>query len=172
ATAAGTGVAAAGTGVTAAGTGATAADTSATAAGTGAAMAGTGAATAGTGAATAGTGGGAPAQVTLSMVYTMLWSKCALCHAMMPNPGSNGGLGSVNSKDVFYNAVVNKPLQGPLCMGKGMYVVPGKPEMSVLLQKLSMEMPPCGSQMPVGNPLDPAEIKLVSDWIAGGAKND
>lgn len=181
-----TGVAGTGTPNGAAGTAATAptAGTGAAAtAGTGAATtAGTGAAAAaGTGAAaTAGTGtmatagAGAPAGgATLTAVFAIIQTNCLVCHGMPSKDTANGNLGMIKDKSQFYAAVVGKPMQGVanMCMGKGMYVVPGNPAMSSLLQKTA-DSPPCGAQMPPGNPLSAADTKTITDWIMAGAANN
>jgi hypothetical protein len=165
-------------GTTATGTAGTAAMPAAgtgtgTTAGTGATTAGTGATMgpAGTGAAgMMSSGGAAP---TLQMVYeTVYVTNCAVCHGMAPSPSANGNLGNVKGgKDTFFQMLVNKPAQGPQCMGKGMYIVPGNPAMSLLLQKVS-STPPCGVEMPVGGMLQPTEVKMISDWIMAGALNN
>ncbi len=162
-TVAGTTGAAAGTG--AAGMMAPAAGTTATAAGTGAPAAGTGT----TGASGTGATGAAP---TLTDLYDMVYvTNCAVCHGMMPSDNTNGKLGMIRNKQAFYDALVNKPAQGVQCTGKGMYIVPGNPTMSLLVQKVS-STPPCGVEMPVGGMLQPTEVKMLTDWIAAGAMNN
>jgi hypothetical protein len=164
-TVAGTGVAA-GTG--AAGTAVGAAGTAAGAAGT------TTGGAAGMVATTAGTGAGPGAAPTLQMVYDSVYiASCAVCHGMKPTPTANGNLGDIKgSKDAFYNALVNKPALGAQCTGKGMYIVPGQPAQSLLIQKISQATPPCGTQMPPTGPLQSADIKLVTDWVMAGALNN
>ena len=51
-------------------------------------------------------------------------------------------------------------------------VVPGEPEASYLLEKLTAKMPAAGDQMPPGAPLEPDRIELVRRWIANGAAID
>jgi len=144
-------------------------------------MAGTGAAgmavvTAGTGAAgmaagMAGTGASGTAP-TLTDLYDMVYvSNCAVCHGMNPSDNANGKLGMIKNKQAFYDTLVNKPAQGAQCAGKGMYIVPGNPSMSLLVQKVS-STPPCGVEMPVGGMLQPTEVKMLTDWIAAGAMNN
>jgi hypothetical protein len=49
-------------------------------------------------------------------------------------------------------------------------VVPGSPEMSLLVHKLEDPRPPCGAQMPLGSaPLDAELVALVRRWVAAGA---
>jgi hypothetical protein len=147
------------------------------------AMAGAGAAgkagsgDADTGPSTANTQGAAGAAAisggaTLTQVYEMVYTpSCAVCHSMAPNDSMNGMLGMIRSKDQFYNALVNKPAQGTACSSKGTYVVPGEPDSSLLVQKLSAA-PGCGVSMPLGGMLQPMHATLMGDWIASGAKND
>lgn len=119
-------------------------------------------------------GGGAPAGgATLTAVFTIMQKNCVACHGMAPKDTANGNLGMIQDKAQFYAAVVGKPMQGvaSMCAGKGMYVVPGNPAMSGLLQKTA-DSPPCGAQMPPGNPLSEEDTKTISDWIMGGAQKD
>jgi len=52
----------------------------------------------------------------------------------------------------------------------GPVIIPGDSGNSLLIQKLSMEIPPSGVQMPQGGPyLDMATIALISAWIDEGA---
>ena len=49
-------------------------------------------------------------------------------------------------------------------------IVPGDPAGSLLYRKITEDAPPCGSRMPqAADPLPPALIALVRDWIAAGA---
>jgi len=118
----------------------------------------------------AGTGSGAA--VTLTEIYSTIYvNKCAICHAMPPSDNANGKLGGIKDKNAFHAAVVGKPMQGVMCVGKGTYVVAGQPTMSTLVSKLGATAP-CGVQMPVGNMLEDTEIKMITDWIAAGAPNN
>ena len=60
---------------------------------------------------------------------------------------------------------------GVSCRDQGLVrVVPGDPAASLLYRKISEDAPPCGSRMPqAADPLPPALIALVRDWIAAGA---
>jgi hypothetical protein len=55
-------------------------------------------------------------------------------------------------------------------MGKT-YVVPGDSENSMLIDKLSAT-PTCGSRMPIGTPLNDAQMAQITKWIDMGAKDD
>jgi hypothetical protein len=48
-------------------------------------------------------------------------------------------------------------------------VVPGDADSSYLLEKIAIETPRQGDQMPIGNALDPLDIEAVRQWIDGGA---
>lgn len=131
-------------------------------------------ATAGAGvvAALAGSGAATGPAPTLSQIYETVYAmSCAVCHSMAPNDNQNGMLGMIRSKDQLYAALVNKPAQGAQCAGKGTYIVPGDPQTSLLMQKLSAN-PSCGSSMPLGSMLQPMQIELFRAWIAAGAMNN
>ncbi len=53
----------------------------------------------------------------------------------------------LSSKVRAYYSFVGLPCMGPNCGARGMRVVPGHPESSIMYQKLSFP-PPCGIQMP------------------------
>jgi hypothetical protein len=50
---------------------------------------------------------------------------------------------------------------------KGALVDPAAPESSILYQKIAGTM--CGSRMPLGTPLDDAEIACVKEWMSAQA---
>lgn len=109
---------------------------------------------------------------TFSQVYeTIYTASCAVCHSMAPSDSSNGRLGMIRSRNQLYEALLEKPAQGSKCADKGMYVVPGKPALSLLLQKLSAT-PPCGAEMPLGSMLDRQLVRQIEAWIAAGAPNN
>jgi hypothetical protein len=102
----------------------------------------------------------------------MLYTKsCAACHSMARSDNQNGMLGMIRSKDQLHAALVNQPAQGTQCMDKGTYIVPGHPETSLLMQKLSAK-PPCGVVMPLGGMLQPNMVDMLSAWIAAGAPSN
>jgi len=69
-------------------------------------------------------------------------------------------------------SVASKGMMGSSCAGKT-YVVPNKPEESLLYDKVSKATPSCGLRMPAsGVVLDDAEIATIQKWIMAGAKND
>jgi hypothetical protein len=120
--------------------------------------------------------------------FTRVWSEILMlkgCSGEYCHGSGMGGLAFKNKRGA-YDALVNIVAAGPACAAKGgTRVVPGKPDASLLLDKLSHSTPSCGETMPVGAKLVPncvstsptvctteAEIGLVRDWILAGAKDD
>ncbi len=90
--------------------------------------------------------------VHYASVQAIFDRSCIGCH------GSSGGLGLSS-----YQSVMAGSRRGPV-------IVAGNPDASRLIQYIKGTRSP---RMPKdGAPLSAAEIKLVSDWIAGGAKNE
>ena len=136
-------------------------------------------------AADGGTGMGG-AHVTFTQVWNevLVAKSCtnALCHGATPPMGN---LSLADQASAYLN-LVNAPASGPSCASGGMFRVrAGMPDASVLVQKLSSTTPSCGTAMPPSASIAPmcttmtptscntaAEIKLVRDWISGGAMND
>jgi hypothetical protein len=93
----------------------------------------------------------------------------AFCH------GGNGeGELSMLDQDDAYDNLVGQSAAGKLCKGKTdeKRVTPGKPDESLLVEKLSDMKPVCGDNMPPTGGVTDEQRKLVRDWIAAGAKND
>jgi hypothetical protein len=97
------------------------------------------------------------------------------CHASLA-----GGNLVMQTKDASYAALVNMKAMGS-SMGTGTpncadsqttRVMPGMPEASLLVSKVTDAMPKCGSRMPPGGMLKPEQIKQITDWVTAGAKND
>jgi hypothetical protein len=78
-------------------------------------------------------------------------------------------------KQGSYSAMVGVPskgVSGSQCSGKT-YVVAGKPDASLLYDKLANAKPSCGVRMPAsGSTLTDAEIATVGAWITAGALNN
>jgi hypothetical protein len=86
-----------------------------------------------------------------------------------------------------YWSLVGQPSIGPACSQNGLRVSPGRPDESVLYQKLN-PAPPCGIQMPAdttafstngtsqlkfsGSALPADQLQLIYDWIQEGALNN
>lgn len=100
-------------------------------------------------------------------------NNCGLCHKM---PTLGGGLiFDPADKMGTYLALVgtaSKGLQGSMCAGKT-YVVPGKPDESLLYDKVSKPTPSCGVRMPAsGVVLEDTEIATIRAWIMAAAPNN
>lgn len=122
-----------------------------------------------------GTMSGAP---TFTAIYDeiIVASGCngaALCH------GGDVGALPMKSKAETHALLVGVKAGGMNLSGTGtnckdvdiLRVAPNKPDDSLLIKKLEGTQT-CGDPMPPGQPLDPAKIKQVRDWITAGANND
>ena len=97
-------------------------------------------------------------------------AQCSFCHGLPPNEKSNGGLSTGADRAAAYAALLGPASTSAKCGGQS-YVVPGKPEQSLLLSKVSGA--PCGDRMPLGGGGLPAnQIEMIRSWIAAGAKDD
>jgi hypothetical protein len=104
-------------------------------------------------------------------VLAIFASYCTNCH-----DASLGGLPTYPSLSLTaadaYGALVNKPAD-ETCGGTR--VVPGNPNASYLVQKLTQATPCDGQQMPrpfeIGpvHPLSSADIATITGWISAGA---
>lgn len=96
-------------------------------------------------------------------------SSCSTrsCHGP---EGARGNL--VLTPDKAYDQLVNVPADNDTAKAKGKKrVVPGDPDNSFLLQKLTGPASGEGDPMPqVGARLDPTVIAAIRTWIANGAK--
>jgi hypothetical protein len=132
----------------------------------------------GAGGADMGIGSGLP-------TFTRVWNEILVrktCSSMTCHGVGIGNLQMDTQADAYMN-LVGIPAAGPMCATSGkIRVVPGDPDNSLLLDKLSHNPPSCGGTMPMGAKVDPAcisaapaqcdtqpEIMLVHDWIAAGA---
>jgi len=114
----------------------------------------------------------------------------AIYHDIIVGVGCNGGslchggvVGNLTmtSRDQAYAALVgvkamgmnltNTMNKGTDCRDSGLTrVVPGMPEMSLLMLKVE-RLQPCGDPMPAA-PLAPEKVVQIRAWIANGAKDD
>ena len=86
-----------------------------------------------------------------SKVAPILTRRCAGCH----NPELRNGELSVTDRE----SMLKGGTRGPA-------LVPGKPEQSLMIQVLRHE----GQlQMPPGPPLPHREIRILTEWVRGGA---
>jgi hypothetical protein len=114
-------------------------------------------------------GGGTGAK-TFDDIYPLVFQGCSTsCH----NPtGIKVGL-DFTSKDATIKSLVDKaPHVGDEAMCSTQttkLIVAGSCKDSLVYKKLKPN-PPCGSQMPIGQPLPDSSIQALCDWIDAGAK--
>ncbi|MGZ3456943.1 MAG: PKD domain-containing protein [Archangium sp.] len=100
-----------------------------------------------------------------------IWdAQCTSCHLS----AGRGGLDLTSGHS--YASLVNVNGAGEACGASGIKrVVPGQPDNSLLVQKISPN-PPCGSRMPQSNPAyfddHPGELTRIRSWILAGAPNN
>jgi hypothetical protein len=128
--------------------------------------------------------GGTPMFTPGSPTWTAIYQE------IIAGTGCNGGVschagtaaGNLVMKNMTdgYTALIgvaamgtNVPSGGTNCKDTNMKrIVAGDPTISLLYQKISSAMPPCGAHMPPGGNLTPAQIDQIKMWIMNGAKND
>jgi hypothetical protein len=160
-------------------------------AGSSGAMAGSSGASAGSSGASAGSSGSAgsgmafvPGSPTYAAVYQEVFvaTGCSggpFCHG---SGSVTGGLDMTN-KDMTYTLLIDVPAGSmslpttmpvpPNCKDGGKKrVVPGNPDMSLLVEKIEQDKPSCGTVMPPSGKIAPAKIQQVRTWIMNGAKKD
>lgn len=106
-------------------------------------------------------------QPTFTAIYNeiIVGQTCTTCHFAPPL--------NFNTNDQAYAQLVGVPASGPFCGGTGkILVVPGNPDASLLVDKVSNAKPSCGAVMPPSGPLPAAQIQQIRDWISAGAKNN
>jgi len=114
---------------------------------------------------------------TFSAIYPMLFPRpthyqCDFCHGLPPNDKSNGRLSTGMDAETAYAGMIGQPSTSSKCGEGYTIVVPGDPDNSLLLMKLSAN-PPCGDQMPNGgDKLSSTQLDQVRMWILDGAMND
>lgn len=119
----------------------------------------------------AGDSGGASPGVTMAEVQAVFDDRCIICH-----DAEKLGLPAYRDLPLTANAswaaLVNQPAD-ETCGGT--LVVPGHPEQSYLVQKLTSDTPCEGERMPARYeqsplvPLDPNQIETIRAWISEGA---
>jgi hypothetical protein len=84
----------------------------------------------------------------------------------------HGGLGlKLAAKAAGHASLINDV--GTMACAGMKFVVPGKPNESLLYRKVADAMPACGTRMPLSlAPLKPEELKQIEDWILMGAPNN
>lgn len=116
-------------------------------------------------------GGGTAAKVAMADVQAIFDARCVLCHdaSKLGLPSFPGlPLTTGASRAALVNQAASETCGGTL-------VVPGNPNQSYLIQKLTDATPCSGAPMPrpfeVGpqNPLTADQIGTITSWIAAGA---
>lgn len=108
---------------------------------------------------------GPAAPATLSEIEAEIFVKSctfSACHKGAAPAGGLGLEGSTHAKLVDVAAVGTKAT----------LVVPGDPDASYLLEKLTATMPAAGDPMPPGAPLSSEKIEMIRGWIEAGAADD
>jgi hypothetical protein len=90
--------------------------------------------------------------------------------------GCHDATTKAESLDLVSSGVASRLVGVPSVEGTGLLIAPSSPSQSVVYTKL-LAMPPFGARMPTGNPLDPARIQCVLDWVtteaaSGSASTD
>lgn len=133
-----------------------------------------------------GSGGSAamPGAPTWTAIWTEIIQATGCNGGISCHQGNAAGMLPLPTKDIAYMNLVGKAAMGvnppmsmlPNCKDSGlMRVVPGQPDMSLLVKKVEMTMPSCGGPMPPGNPpmlLPMAQQQQIRQWIMNGAMNN
>ena len=107
---------------------------------------------------------GAPA--TIKTVQSEVFDKSCAFSSCHKGASPAGGL---NLENVTAAKLANVKATGAPSLT---LVVPGKPDESYLIEKLTRAAPAAGVQMPQnGDALTAERLALVRDWIAAGAKD-
>ena len=99
--------------------------------------------------------------------HVLATASCAVngCHATL----GQAGLSFDGDPNVVYQSLVGAPSHTSTFKR----VAPNAPGESFLFLKVSEDVPPTGSRMPVGSKtLSACEIDAIRDWIAAGAAKD
>ena len=129
-----------------------------------------GAATGGT--SSGGSGGASGGQSSMADVQAIFDSRCVLCHDKSKQGLPTFPQLSLVASDA-HAALVNK---GATETCGGILVVPGNPDRSYLIHKLTQATPCDGLQMPrpfeiiKSPPLSADQVAVIRSWISGGAK--
>ena len=92
-------------------------------------------------------------------VRTELFGPQCRCHM--------GGPDSFANLDLYTSGLEERLVGRPATECKGQtLVVPGDPDGSYLVRKLTDAVPACGRQMPLATPLQNDQLQAVRDWVA------
>jgi len=113
-------------------------------------------------------GFGSPTWTAVHSLFIATGCTSGFCHGNVPG---GGNLGNLDDYDLGYDELL---IEGVSCIGSAFTnrVVPGDPNASFLMAKLTGTMD-CGGQMPAaGLPLTPEQIAIVEEWILDGAQKN
>ena len=105
---------------------------------------------------------GPPALDEVRQVFAMSCSFSS-CHS------TDRGAGGLTLQVEPLKALVGVPSTGAT---DRILVVPGQPDDSYLMEKLTVEMPALGDRMPPSTSLDSARLDLIVRWIQTGAPTE
>ena len=89
----------------------------------------------------------------------------ATCHGSGPSPAGELSL----ERDGAHASLVDMPSS---VVPDAILVIPGDPDASYMMQKLTATVPTAGESMPPDAPLEAERIELVRAWIEAGAADD
>jgi hypothetical protein len=105
--------------------------------------------------------GGASGSITIETVHARIFEQCVPCHS--PEGEQEPDL---ETPEKAYQILVGDSEMR--CNDKP-YVTKGSPSQSYFYDIVAQARPGCSARMPPGGALTTSEIKLISDWIQGGA---
>jgi len=105
--------------------------------------------------------GGAGTVITLEAVHAKIFSVCSDCHS--PEGQQEPDL---STPEKAYEVLVADT--AAQC-GTKPYVTKGDPTQSFFYEIVAQARPACASRMPPGGALNMSDLRLISDWIKGGA---
>ena len=110
------------------------------------------------------------AAITIEMLQTKIFEAlvCSTCHPALNPPGKGIKLDLTSAAMSYATLVTDTSMK---CNNKP-YVTPGDPTKSWLYDVVALDNPGCGTERMPQNlaKLTASQLKLVSDWIAQGAK--
>jgi hypothetical protein len=100
-------------------------------------------------------------------VAPLFAAHCAVCHVV--DGVAWGSTRLPLTEDAAWDSLVDMPSLEMAAVGETMMrVKPGMPESSYLYLKITRDIPPLGSRMPLGgSPLPPSQIDRIAKWIKG-----
>ena len=116
-------------------------------------------------------GGDEPAPPTFTELREeVLTPSCvfATCHKS-PDASAAGLLNLEGTNDEVHAVLVDVPSS---VLAQRIRVIPGDPDASYVIEKLTSDSPEAGERMPMNAELEDYRVELVREWIEAGAAND